>query len=71
MKIEITPKTANTNKKLCSIKRDNFSCNGSWILVGENDVNISNQFNGKERTGHVVMSKKVFERLIKFYETGK
>jgi hypothetical protein len=34
-------------------------------------ITISNQKNGEERTGVVTLTKKEFERFIKFYETGK
>jgi hypothetical protein len=67
----LTPKNANTNKKLCKLKRDNLTTRTDWILVSKSHIDISNQVSGEQRTGHVKLSKKTFERFIRFYETGK
>lgn len=74
MSKELTPKTANTFKKICKLKRDNVSTRNSWIMIGgdgdPNHITIQNQKVGHEGTGSVVLTKKEFERFIKFYETG-
>jgi hypothetical protein len=67
----MTPKLANTEAKLFGLKRDNVSTAKSWMLVSEKLIVIANQKKGEERTGKVVLTKKEFERFIKFYETGK
>lgn len=72
MKKEIlTPKTANSFKKICKLESDGFSTRNSWIALEERHVYIYNQKNGHSATGKVILTKKEFERLIKFYETGK
>lgn len=67
----ITPKTAKTTKELCELTRDNFSFKGYWILVGENNVSITKQDDGWPMEQTINIPKGVFERFIKFYETGK
>ena len=68
----LTPKTANTFNKICKLKRDNVHTRKSWILLElPNRIIISNQRSGEERTGKVTLTKKEFERFIKFYETGE
>jgi len=69
---ELTPKTANTFNKICKLKRDNVSTRNSWMIMELPDrIIISNQKNGHERTGKITLTKKEFERFIRFYETGK
>jgi hypothetical protein len=68
---ELTPKTANTLNKVCKLKRDNISTSKSWILISDDSVSICNQITGEKSTGMVKLTKKEFERFIKFYETGK
>lgn len=64
----LSPKNANTLNKVCKLERDNYSCKGTWILTGDKEVTICNQFNGKPSTGMVRIPKKVFEQLINFYQ---
>lgn len=71
MKQAITPKTANTFNKVCKLERDNISTRKSWMSINGGSVCICNQMNGESSTGSVTLTKKEFERLIKFYETGK
>lgn len=66
----MTPKMANTFRKICKLKRDNVSTSKSWILIGEKGVSIHNQKNGESSTGKVYLTRKEFERFINFYETG-
>lgn len=68
---KLTPKTANTFNKVCKLERDNVSTKTSWISIDESHVSIYNQKNGHKSTGNVRITKKEFERFIKFYETGK
>lgn len=69
--VELTPKTANTHNKICRLKRDNVSTGKSWFMIAEDHVIIANQKSGEMPTGKVKLSRKEFERFIKFYETGK
>jgi hypothetical protein len=72
---ELTPKTANTFNQICKLKRDNVSTRNSWMsLAGDGNakhISIYNQKSGEKATGSVTLTKKEFERFIKFYETGK
>jgi len=69
---ELTPKTANTFNKICKLKRDNISTGKSWMLMsGGNMITLTNQMSGESPTGQIELTKKEFERFIKFYETGK
>jgi hypothetical protein len=70
-KENLTPKTANTFNKVFKLERDNVSTRNSWISVSPNRISIYNQKNGQSSTGNVSLTKKEFERFIKFYETGK
>lgn len=74
-KERITPKTANTFNKIAKLKQDNISTRKSWILLagdGHPDhITITNQKSGYAQTGQVILTKKEFERFIRFYETGK
>lgn len=67
----LTPKTANTFNKVCKLERDNISTRKSWMTIESGSVNIYNQTDGCNPTGNVTLTKKEFERFIKFYETGK
>lgn len=68
---KFTPKTANTFSKVCELERDNLSFGPNWISIEENHVNIYNQKSGHEPTGSIRITKKAFDRFIKFYQTGK
>jgi hypothetical protein len=68
---QLTPKTANTFNKICKLKRDNVSTRFSWISISPNGVHIRNQKSGHPSTGQVDLTRKEFERFIRFYETGK
>lgn len=71
MNKKLTPRTANTFRKVCKLQRDNISTRNSWMLLGGTHVSITNQKTGENPTGNVKLTKKEFERFIKFYETGK
>lgn len=70
----LTPKEVNTFSKICSLKRDNTATKNSWMLLGGDGnpehIIIVNQKLGESSTGSVVITKKAFERFIRFYETG-
>lgn len=70
-KVKLTPKTANTFNKICQLKRDNVSTRKSWMLIDERGISICNQKIGETNTGKVRLTRKEFERFIKFYNTGK
>jgi hypothetical protein len=68
----LTPKTVKNFNEILKLKRDNVSTRKSWMLInGINSITITNQVAGQAQTGSVTITKKEFERFIKFYETGK
>jgi hypothetical protein len=67
---KLTPKTANTFNKVCKLKKDSVSTRKSWMSVGGATISIYNQKKGESSTGNVTLTKKEFERFIKFYDTG-
>lgn len=71
MEKKITPQAANTFSKIFALQMDNVSTRNSWMMVRENHLTIVNQRNGENKTGEVKLTKKEFERFIKFYQTGK
>jgi hypothetical protein len=64
---KLTPQTANTFAKVCKLKRDNISTRSSWILVDDKYVVIVNQRTGQSAKGKVRLTKKEFDKFIKFY----
>ncbi len=66
----LTPKTADTNEKLCRLKRDNkdFGKNYS-MMVEEASVTIFWEIGGEP--GCKTIPKEIFNKMIKFYETGR
>lgn len=67
----MTPEKATTSKKICELSRDNISTGKSWILIDEKGVDICNQVPGHSSTGSVRLTRKEFEKFIRFYQTGK
>ena len=68
---KLTPKTANTNEKICKMKRDNISLKDYWLLVNPSSVSISKQRLGEKGEWLIEIPKRQFNRMIKFYETGE
>lgn len=64
-----SPKTANTTPKLCTLKRDNVTVGDHWCLVDEDTVIIYRQKPGESAEAQVTMSKRDFNRIVKFYTT--
>lgn len=49
---------------------DNYYHAGTtWILVEDGIVNICNQIQGQKPEGSVGITRKEFEKIIKFYQT--
>jgi len=67
----IVPKTANTFNRICGMKRDNVTTSKSWMIINVKHVTITNQRSGESLTGQVSLTKKEFEKFIRFYETGQ
>ena len=64
-----SPKTANTTEKLCTLKRDNINLDGHWCLVSEDEVFICKQTPGEAAEARITLSKRDFNRIVKFYTT--
>jgi hypothetical protein len=52
-------------------KKDHIGYRGYWILVEKNYVSLNKQKPGEPRTEKIAMPKSVFNRFIKFYQTGE
>lgn len=65
-----SPQTANTNAKVCTLKRDNIDVGGNhWCLVDECTVTICRQAPGEAAEATITLSKRDFNRIVKFYTT--
>ena len=62
-----TPKTANTCKKLGTLKRDNISTKDFWMLVHTNHITIAKQQSGEHPEFIFNIPKKNFNKMVKFY----
>ena len=63
-----SPRTANTNDKVCSLRRDNASYGDYWILVEEDQLTITQQVAGKSSEASVTLDKATFNKMIAFYQ---
>lgn len=59
-----SPRTANTNDKICSLRRDNLTIGNCWMLVDEENIHLVND---GTPGAHVVIDKKTFNRFLAFY----
>lgn len=64
-----SPRTANTFNKVCSLQRDNLDFPCYWFSVSDETVTIAEQTSGHPATAVITLSKRDFNRIIKFYET--
>lgn len=67
-KIIRSPKTARTFNQLCSLRTDNISFPWGWVIVSEDQITIAMQKNGERATATIDISKRDFNRLIRWYE---
>ena len=61
----MSPRKANTDKKLSQLSRDNIQCGESDIMVS--DGNISIWPDSKSTAGWIVLSKKSFNKMVDWY----
>lgn len=61
-------RNATTVKKLCALERDNYAIGGFWITADEKYVTITMQKLGERARGQISVSRRVFDRLIDFYQ---
>lgn len=65
---KLTPRTANSMDKLCSLKRDNTSLGDYWCSVDEVQVHLARQKIGEDATEMISIPKRVFNFFMEFYE---
>ena len=63
-----SPRTANTNDKVCSLRRDNASYGDYWILVQEDELTITKQSPGENPEASISLDKATFNKMIAFYQ---
>lgn len=63
-----SPRTAKTFDQLCSLRRDNASYGGYWILAEADDVTIAKQTLGEAAESVITIDKKTFNQMIAFYQ---
>ena len=63
-----SPRTANTNGKVCSLRRDNASYGDYWILVSEGELTITEQALGESPRASITIDKVTFNKMIAFYQ---
>lgn len=63
-----SPRTANTNDKVCSLRRDNAAYGEYWILVDEDQLTIVKQKLGESPTESITLDKATFNKMIAFYQ---
>jgi len=66
-----TPMEAKTFNDICSLKRDNLTAGGYWIILNELGITICKQNPGEEPTQEITIPRKSFNRMVKWYTTGK
>jgi hypothetical protein len=63
----LSPQAARTNQQICSLRRDNLSARGGWIMIDENTVSIAQQTPGESAVAIAKLSRRDFERLVAWY----
>lgn len=64
-----SPKTANTTSKICTLKRDNITLEDHWFHADSSTVTIARQKVGEAATDVITLTKRQFNRIVKFYTT--
>ena len=64
----LKPRDAKTLKQVCSLRRDNASRGGFWVLVDETSVTVCKQKSGEPGGPMVTMPRYVWEHFAHFYE---
>lgn len=65
------PKDADTFNRACDLKTDNVTYCNFWILTDGYNISMAEQKMGESATQEISIQKKIFDRLIRWYETGK
>lgn len=65
------PQQARTEKAMLSLARDNIGGKDWWFILDPFEVVICNQRSGEEPTGKVRLRRRDFDRLVRWYTTGR
>ncbi len=63
----LSARNATTEKKLCSIGRDNIDTKNFWISVSRRTVTLTEQTNGEKAKSQITIPKKDFNKFVDFY----
>lgn len=64
-----SPQEARTFDQVFDLKTDNMDTKEAWILTDGPTVTISTQRAGESATGKVTLSKRDFDRMVRWYLT--
>jgi hypothetical protein len=67
---KLRPIEARTFKQICSLPRDGYDTKNFWILI-DGGIVICEQQNGKESTNSMTIPRAEFDRLARWYVTGR
>jgi hypothetical protein len=68
---KLTPRTANTLVKVCKLSREAKDVGDYWIMVDEDTVYIHHQVPGEASKARIELPKKVFNRMVDFYNGAR
>jgi len=66
----LKPIDARTFDQVCSLTRDGYDTKHFWILI-DGDIVICEQMQGKESTNSLKIPRSEFDRLARWYVTGR
>ena len=66
-----TPREVKTFDELCALPCDNVSSTTHWIVVSEASVVLTQQRVGEPTEASITIPRRVFNRFIDWYNTGK
>jgi len=66
----LTPATVRTVQEVCKLERDNLDFPTWWAMLDLPFIIVCQQKAGEGATGEVMMPRKEFERLIRWYKSG-
>lgn len=69
-KPKLKPIEARTFGQICSLPRDGYDTKNFWILI-DNGIVICQQQNGKPSTNTMKIPRAEFDRMARWYVTGK
>jgi hypothetical protein len=71
MKTTLVPSQAKNFSQVCQLPTDNAEYGDAWIILDWPSLVIKNQKLGEASTGSVTLSKRQFNRFVKWWQTGK